>query len=74
MEPDFISQNADGLTGADAQEWFSRETAAARKRGVTHARYAVHPEHGWLLFEGWKEIPRREGELCEGEPRWQVNS
>lgn len=74
MEPDYIAQNADGLTGDKARDWFIARNIEAIERGCTHGRYAIHPDHGWLLVEGWKTAPRKDGELCEGKPRWQVVS
>lgn len=71
-EPAIIAQNADGLTGSAALAWFSGEALHAKEVGMTHARYAVHPAHGWLLFEAWERPPVLDGELVEGEPRWQI--
>lgn len=72
MEPTIISQNADGLTGDAARAWFNKGFQLAKRAGARHARCSVHPEKGWLLFEAWPEAPKVNGELCEGEPRWQI--
>lgn len=74
MEPEYIAQNADGLTGDAALDWFKQCSVEANSKGCTHGRYTIHPEHGWLLVEGWNVAPRVDGELREGEPRWQVTS
>lgn len=72
LEPEYIAQNADGLTGMSAQDWFSAQAKEAKTAGMTHCRFAVHDERGWLLVEGWRIMPRVDGELREGELRWQI--
>lgn len=72
LEPEYIAQNADGLEGADARDWFSARAGDAMSAGMTHCRFTVHPDHGWLLVEGWRTMPRDDEELHEGEPRWQI--
>lgn len=74
MEPDYIAQNGERLDRDAAAEWFKAHIAEARTQGCTHGRFTIHPDHGWLLVEGWKVMPRANGEICEGEPRWQVTS
>lgn len=72
LEPEYLAQNADGLAGEAARDWFSDRAKDAKAVGMTHCRFTVHPDHGWLLVEGWRTMPRVDGELREGEPRWQI--
>lgn len=72
MEPDYIAQKGARLNRDAAAEWFAARNIEAMAAGCTHGRYTIHPAYGWLLLEGWKVPPRRNGELSEGEPRWQI--
>lgn len=72
MEPDYIAQNGERRDRYAAAVWFNERIVEARAQGCTHCRFTIHQDHGWLLVEGWHVMPRKNGEICEGEPRWQV--
>lgn len=53
------------LSTEDRRAWFAARVSEARdEHGVTFARFSHHPEDpAWLLFEGWVEQPKRQGQL-----------
>ena len=66
-EPDFIFKCEGPF--ADNEErlkWFHGCVDETKPQGATWARYTIHPEHGWALFEAWKIRPQDDG----GVYRW----
>lgn len=75
-EPDFLSQNGDLKSGPEQMDWYLARRAEAVAKGARWHRYSFHPEIKYLiLYEGWHVMPvDADGNLDEGEPRWQMSA
>jgi hypothetical protein len=74
-DPDYIAQTAECATPQQRQTWLVARVAAARERGITFSRATVSDDGALLLYEGWKDRPLdKEGNLDQGEPRWQLSA
>lgn len=72
MEPFFIVQTGETKTPQERHDWLRMRADQARTAGSQHGRVTFDEELNLLLMECWKEVPMRDGKLCEGEPRWQL--
>lgn len=68
IEPDFISQTAEPMTTEQQRDWFQTQAAEAARNGATFHRFSHYPSDArLLLYEGWKQAPKD-----QGEPRFQL--
>lgn len=72
MEPFFIAQTADTKTAEERHDWIRTRGDEAKADGSRHGRVSFDPENNLLLMECWKEVPIVDGQLREGNPRWQL--
>lgn len=69
MEPEFLAQTAEPMTGVERQAWFRARAVEANERGLYWARYSVDDadDPKITLIECWRECPDD-----HGEPRFQL--
>jgi hypothetical protein len=69
-EPVYIRQSAEPMTDEESHRWFHGCADEAISKGVTWARYSVHPEiENLRIVEGWLKQPDDQGEI-----RWALTS
>ena len=68
-EPVYLAQTGETRIGKERNDWISSRVAEARKTGCTWGRVTLDEERNLLLYEGWLERPKD-----EGEPRWQMEA
>lgn len=74
MEPFFIAQTGETKTAQERHDWIRARGDEAKADGSRHGRVSFDPDNNLLLMECWKEVPMRDGQIYEGEPRWQLTA